>query len=142
MPSGHSTTIGAQITIIKAMFDLHEADDITRKPYPSHIQAVQSNKDGTELEHISSSGMTIIGELNKLAMNIGYARDSAGLHYSSDNIPGMKLGEDIAISLLIDKASEILESSKYFKGKFNGWLLEKFDGKIIRITSKGIITVK
>ena len=45
------------------------------------------------------------GELNKLAANISLGRDAAGVHYRSDGIEGIKLGEAIALSILRDVAT-------------------------------------
>jgi len=86
-PAGHATFAGAMITIIKAFFD-----------ESFEIYAFVPNVDGTEL--VSTNQKVTVGhELDKLASNIALFRDAAGVHYRSDGI-GIKLGEQIAISLL------------------------------------------
>jgi hypothetical protein len=60
-------------------------------------------------------------ELDKLAYNIALGRDTAGVHWRSDSVEGMKLGEAVAISLLTDMRDCFNES-------FQGFSLTKFDG--------------
>lgn len=38
--------------------------------------------------------------MNKLASNIALARNAAGVHWRSDGIEGLKLGEAVAIEIL------------------------------------------
>ena len=82
--------------------------------------------------------MTIIGELNKLGSNVTLGRDFAGVHYRCDGDCGIKLGEDYAITYLIDVAKEYHESQN---GQFKGWLLEKYDGSRVKITSTGATAI-
>ncbi|HSF49685.1 MAG TPA: hypothetical protein VLA74_02900 [Nitrososphaeraceae archaeon] len=65
------------------------------------------------------------GELNKLASNIGIGRDFAGIHWRSDAIEGMKLGEELAIRFLI-------EQKEIFYEKFD-FSITKFDGTSVTI---------
>jgi hypothetical protein len=83
----------------------------------------------------STSGMTINGELNKLGSIVSLGRNFAGVHYRADGEHGMLLGEQYAISYLVDHAKEYSES---YDGKFDGWVLEKFQGGFIKITKDGI----
>jgi hypothetical protein len=46
--------------------------------------------------------MTVGGELNKLAANIGLARNFAGVHWRSDYTASVKLGEQVAVHFLQD----------------------------------------
>ena len=59
-----------------------------------------------ELEPLPSSAppLKIGHELNKLASNIAFARSMAGVHWRSDNISGLLLGEQIAIGLLVEQS--------------------------------------
>ena len=44
--------------------------------------------------------LTVEGELNKLASNISIGRDWAGVHYFTDYIESIKMGEAIALGIL------------------------------------------
>jgi hypothetical protein len=46
-----------------------------------------------------------LGELNKLAANVSLGREACGVHYRSDGVEGMRLGEAIALSILGDLAA-------------------------------------
>jgi hypothetical protein len=70
--------------------------------------------------------MTVGGELNKLAANVAYGRNVAGVHWRSDGYESLRLGERIAVALLRDQKFTYVESSSAltFKG---------FDGTTITI---------
>jgi hypothetical protein len=40
---------------------------------------------------------TVGGELNKLAANVALGRDTAGVHWRSDGVEGLNLGEGVAV---------------------------------------------
>jgi hypothetical protein len=65
-------------------------------------------------------------ELNKLASNIALARDVAGVHWRSDGIQGLLLGEAVAISVLKDYRTTYNEP-------FSSFSLTKFDGTAITV---------
>jgi hypothetical protein len=44
------------------------------------------------------------GELNKLVANIALGRDAAGVHWRTDYMAGVLLGEAMAIGLLLDQS--------------------------------------
>ena len=89
-PAGHATIAGACVTILKAFFD---ADFVLPNP-------VVPSADGTSLETYSGPPLTINNELDKLASNISLGRDTAGVHWRSDGVEGIKLGEKVAIAML------------------------------------------
>ncbi len=89
-PAGHATVAGACITILKAFFN---PDFVLPDP-------VVTSADGTTLEAYSGPPLTINNELNKLAANVSLGRDTAGVHFRSDGIEGMNLGEKVAITML------------------------------------------
>jgi hypothetical protein len=64
--------------------------------------------------------------LNKLVANIVLGRDTAGVHWCSDGIEGLKLGEAVAIGILQDYRET-------FNEYFSGFSLTKFDGTTIII---------
>lgn len=134
--AGHAAVSGAAVTVMKAMLDCHDSDDETKKQWP--VDPKQSDNTGDNLEDYTeadASNMTIVGELNKLASNVALGRDFAGVHYRCDGDCGVALGEKYAITYLVDLAKELHESQS---GLFTGWLLEKFNGDRVRITSHGV----
>jgi hypothetical protein len=111
---GHGVIAGACVTILKWFFD--ESFVIPEPVVPSD--------DGTELlsyEGSDASQMTLGSEANKLASNIGIARNFAGVHYRSDYQQGLILGEALAISVLRDQAATYSEN-------YQGFTFTKFDG--------------
>ncbi|WP_367755389.1 vanadium-dependent haloperoxidase [Ammoniphilus sp. 3BR4] len=115
-PAGHACIVGAGVTILKAFFN--ESFVIPNPVVPSF--------DGLTLLPYSGPPLTIGGELNKLAANISIGRDAAGVHWRSDGIEGLKLGEAVAIGILRDYR-------KTYNEEFNGFSLTKFDGSSITI---------
>jgi hypothetical protein len=91
-PAVHATIAGAATTVLKALFD--EKFVIPNPVVP--------NASGESLEPYAGEPLTVGGELNKLAANIALSRDAAGVHYRSDSMNGLRLGEAIAISLMRD----------------------------------------
>lgn len=114
-PAGHAAIVGAGVTILKAFF---RSDFVLPRP-------VVPNSDGTELVPFVGPALTIGGELDKLASNISLGRDTGGVHWRSDGIQGMALGEAVALGLLRDEAE--LFSEKY------SFTLTKFDGETVTI---------
>jgi membrane-associated phospholipid phosphatase len=115
-PSGHATIAGACVTVLKAFFK--ESFVI---PNP-----VEATTDGLSLVPYAGSDLTVGGELNKLASNIAIGRDTAGVHWRSDGIEGLKLGEAVAISILTDMKG-------CFNENFKGFSLTKFDGTEVTV---------
>ena len=115
-PAGHAAVAGACATILKAFFD--EAYEI---PAP-----VEASADGLRLEPWTGTPLTLGGEINKLASNITLGRDAAGVHYRSDGIDGMTLGEEIGLGVLRDYAGCRPE-------RFDGFSLTRFDGTPVQV---------
>jgi len=110
-PAGHATQIGAGVTILKAFFN---EDYVIPNP-------VVASADGLKLQPYLDGDLKVGGELNKLAANIALGRDFAGVHWRSDCLEGMKLGESVAIGLLQDYRDTYNE-------EFQGFSFTKFDG--------------
>jgi hypothetical protein len=125
-PAGHAVIAGAGVTVLKAFFQGSMAI-----PDP-----VVASADGLSLMPYSSPPggppLTIAGELNKLASNIAIGRDTAGVHYRSDGIQGLRLGEAVAIGVLHDLVSTFTE-------EFEAFRLSRFDGTEITICRECIL---
>lgn len=114
--SGHAAVAGACVTILKAWFKEDE-------PLPAIFEVDTFNDKLVKCEN--TLGLTVGGELNKLADNVAIARNMAGVHYFTDAYESVLLGEKIAIG--------ILEEQKLcFREEF-AFNLIKFDGTPIRI---------
>jgi hypothetical protein len=117
---GHSGIAGACVTILKCWFD---TDFVIPNP-------VKPSADGLTLEPyvvgVDGPALTVLGELNKIASNIGIGRNISGVHYHSDFLQSTLLGEELAISILQDQAF-------LYNENFKGWKLTKFDGTKVLI---------
>ena len=111
-PAGHAVVAGACATVLKAFFD--EAFEI-RRP-------VEAAADGLSLVSYRGPDLNVGGELNKLAANIAIGRNAGGVHWRSDAIEGLKLGQEVAINLMKEERGCLNE-------RFDGLGLTKFDGK-------------
>jgi hypothetical protein len=110
-PAGHSTVAGACVTILKAWFD--ESFVLPDPVVPS--------EDGTALvPYTGTEQLTIGGELDKLAANIGTGRTIGGIHWRSDNTVGYTLGEEIAIGILRDHKDTLNEDVTFSLTRFDG----------------------
>ena len=119
-PQGHATMAGACATILKAAFDGSVAFNTL-----GDKRIVTASADGLSLVDYTGSDasrITVNGEIEKLASNIGQARDFAGIHWRSDYEWGLRLGEAAALSVLQD------QSSIYAGEKFKGFEITTFDG--------------
>jgi hypothetical protein len=113
--SGHATVAGACVTALKAFFD--ETDTVKNPMVPT--------SDGTALAPYDGPPLTIGGELNKVASNVANARNAAGIHWRTDAVNSLRLGEEITISILEEQ-----------KGSYNDQVsmtLTRFDGTQITI---------
>jgi hypothetical protein len=114
--AGHATVAGACVTILKALFD--ENHEIPNPVVPT--------PDGLHLEPYHGPALTVRGELNKLASNVATGRNISGVHWRSDSLQSMLLGEKVAISILRDQRGSYNE-------KFNGFTFTKFDGTTVTV---------
>lgn len=114
--AGHAAVAGACVTMLKAFFD-------TGWSLPS---AFEPNADGSALLNVTlDQPLTVEGELNKLAANIAVGRDWAGVHYFTDYIESLRIGEQIALG--------ILEEQRLGYGENFTMTVPLFDGTTIRI---------
>jgi membrane-associated phospholipid phosphatase len=125
-PEGHATMAGACATILKAAFD----GSVLYTELPRNGAIVTASPDGTALVPYTGSDagqITVNGEINKLASNIGQARDFAGIHWRSDADYGMLLGEAVALSILSD------QSNNYPGENFKEFTITKFDETTVTV---------
>ncbi len=117
--AGHATVAGACVTILKAIFDESFVIPNPLVPTPDGISLVPyAGPDAGKL--------TVGGELNKLASNIGIGRNIAGVHWRSDYAESLRLGEQIAISVLRDQRLTYAED-------FDGFTFTRFSGSKITV---------
>jgi hypothetical protein len=124
-PQGHASMAGACATILKAAFDGSVQFNTL-----NNGAIVTASEDGLSLVPYTGSDanqITVASEINKLASNIGQARDFAGIHWRSDYEWGLRLGEAVAISVLRD------QSNNYVGENFEGFEITTFDGRTITV---------
>jgi membrane-associated phospholipid phosphatase len=125
-PEGHGTMAGACATILKAAFD----GSVLYTSLPRNGTIVTASQDGTALvpyTGLDAGQITLNGEINKLASNIGQARDLAGVHWRSDSDYGLLLGEAVALSILSD------QRNNYPGENFEEFTITKFDGTTVTV---------
>ncbi|MGH8549217.1 MAG: vanadium-dependent haloperoxidase [Methylococcales bacterium] len=114
--SGHACVAGACVTILKAFFD---ESAIIQNP-------VVSTLDGSGTLPYVGPALTVGGELNKIASNVATGRNIAGVHWRSDAVESLNLGEAVAIGVLKDQRGLYAET-------FGGYTFTKFDGTTITV---------
>ena len=67
-------------------------------------------------------------EIDKLASNIALGRDAAGVHYRSDSVRGLFVGEQQALGLLRDY-------SRTYNERLDGFIVRKFNGDRVKVAS-------
>ena len=115
-PAAHACNAGACATILKAFFNANYV-----LPHP-----VEATADGSARELWRGAALTLGNEIDKLASNIALGRDAAGVHYRSDSVRGLFVGEQQALGLLRDY-------SRTYNERFDGFIVRKFDGNKVRI---------
>ena len=113
--AGHATVAGACVTILKAFFAMELEGKAVYLVEPKK-KGIAAEGDWLGQEHIyvphpdedrmvgldRGKGLTLEGELNKLAANIAIARNIAGVHFFTDYAESLVLGENIALGILED----------------------------------------
>jgi hypothetical protein len=123
-PTGHGTVAGACITALKFFFDC------SQKLRPLLTAAgrdvVVPNSGGLSLNSYTGSDrdeLDINGELNKLAYNISFGHGIlAGIHFRSSTYWSILLGEQVALSVLNDRAGSYNEPFHIQLRKLDGTL--------------------
>lgn len=111
--SGHACVAGTCVTVLKAWFN---------EAYPIPDPVVP-NDAGTALVPYTGpdkNRLTVGGELNKLAANIGNGRNMGGVHWRTDYREAFTLGETIAINILRDHKPTTNEGGTFTITRFDG----------------------
>jgi len=116
-PAGHAAISGACASVLKALF---------KEDFPIPNPVVPS-ADGTQLVPYTGPTLTVGNELDKLASNIAMGRNFAGIHWRSDSIEGIRLGEQAAIRLLED-------CRDLHNEPFEGFSFTSYDGEGVDIS--------
>lgn len=125
-PSGHAVVVGAAVTVIKAIWD--DRQPIVR---PTRKAAGEGPE---ALTDAAGQPLTVGGELDKLASNIAFGRDWAGVHFRTDGEHGILLGEQVAIDYLRDHAREYREQLR----DCPGFVLTRRTGQRVCIAPDGV----
>lgn len=123
-PTGHGAVAGACVTAIKFFYDC------TKKIRPLLTaidrDVVVPSDDGLTLNTYTGSdadSLDINGELSKLAFNISLGHGvHAGIHFRSSSFWSILLGEQVALSILRDRAKSYAEPFTITITKFDGTL--------------------
>lgn len=111
-PGGASSIGAVNATFLKAFFDETFVIPDPVQPDP---------RDPSRLIPYEGPPLTVGGELNKLATNLGQGRNWAGIHFRSDAAASLPQAEEVAIAILKDERAT-------FREPFRGFELTRFDG--------------
>ena len=120
--AGHATVAGGCVTMLKAFFKMF-GDDGQELPLfgAGDCTAYEASPTGTHLTQTTASKpLTIQGELDKLAANIAIGRNMAGVHYYSDYFDSLRMGERVAVGILLEQAATYAEPVSVSFTSFDG----------------------
>jgi len=130
-PTGHGTVGGACITALKFFVD--GSQKIRPLLTAAGREVVVPDAGGLSLDTYTGAdrdSLDINGELNKLAYNISFGHGiHAGIHFRSSTFWSILLGEQVALSVLRDRAMSYNEPFTI--------TITKFDGTTATITNMG-----
>ncbi len=110
-PTGHGAVGGACITALKFFFD--GSQNIRQLLARIGRDVCEPRQDGSLLDVYTGAdrdSLTVNGELNKLAFNISFGHGiHAGIHFRSSTLNSILLGEQVALSVLQDRAKSYNE---------------------------------
>jgi membrane-associated phospholipid phosphatase len=119
-PSGHATIAGACATVMKAFFD----------PELKFRFPLQPTSDGRDRDPYDGPATNVRTEIDKLAANIAVGRQWAGIHWQTDSIGGLQLGEEVGLAVLKELFDQYYEAKA---GWFKGFTVNRFDGRLVKI---------
>jgi hypothetical protein len=121
-PTGHGTVGGACITALKFFFK--GSQKIRPLLTAAGRDVYEPSTDGLSLNTYTgadANDLDINGELNKLAYNISFGHGiHAGIHFRSSTYWSILLGEQVALSVLQDRAKSYNEPFTISIKKFDG----------------------
>jgi hypothetical protein len=121
-PTGHGTVAGACITALKFFFD--GSQKIRSLLTGAGRDVYVPSADGLSLNIYTGAdkdNLDINGELNKLAYNVSFGHGiHAGIHFRSSTYWSILLGEQVALSVLEDRARSYNEPFTINITKFDG----------------------
>ena len=133
--AGHATVAGGCVTMLKAFFEMFEDCD-------SYVERPLCDKDGDPIAFVPNADgsrlvkdkkfkgkLTIQGELDKLAANISIGRNMAGVHYYSDYYDSLRMGERVAVGILLEQAPTYGDGMQL--------TFKSFDGDYVTLTGEG-----
>ena len=119
---GHSTVAGACCTAIKFFFN--GSQKLRPLLQAQGRDLMQPTSDGLSLVPYTGADadqIDINGELSKIAFNVAFGHGvHAGIHFRSSNYWGVLLGEQVALSILKDRAKSYEEPFTVNITKFDG----------------------
>ncbi len=146
--AGHATVAGGCVTMLKAFFEMFEDCDSFKErelrvdaggKYCATGKPVvyEADNNGDALKDVGANlkksenieALTIQGELDKLAANISIGRNMAGVHYYSDYYDSLRMGERIAVGILMEQAPTYVD---YMEMTF-----KSYDGDYVTISGEG-----
>ncbi|WP_299493053.1 vanadium-dependent haloperoxidase [Acaryochloris sp. IP29b_bin.137] len=154
--AGHATVAGACVTMLKAFFDTdavlgrdpNDVDSngvgtvkiISRAMYDEGgftpvAYVSQGNSLDDQADSLNNVPLTVGDELNKLAANISIGRDMAGVHYYTDYIDSLIMGEKVAIGVLLEQS---LAYEIYPNNVQPSFKLKTFLGQNLEIRNGGL----
>jgi hypothetical protein len=116
-PGGASENTAINTTLLKAFYDEDYVIPDPVQPDPD---------DPTRLIPYEGPPLTVGGELNKLATNLGQGRNWLGVHRRSDAAVSLPHAEQIAVGILRDERPTLVE-------QFEGFRLSLYDGTLVTV---------
>ncbi|MEM7440859.1 MAG: vanadium-dependent haloperoxidase [Pseudomonadota bacterium] len=132
--AGHATVAGGCVTMLKAFFEMYENCDSTKerdlRDSDGNAIIYEADATGAGLQKSKKfkDTLTIQGELDKLAANISIGRNMAGVHYYSDYYDSLRMGERVAIGILMEQAPSYGEAMET--------TFKSFDGDLVTISGE------
>lgn len=101
--AGHATVAGACVTVLKIYFD-------DEAPFPGPVLLPSPDGSLPSTPYVGPT-LTIGGELNKLASNVAMGRSMGGVHFRTDNMRSMRMGEELAAVMVANQLSHFREGA-------------------------------
>lgn len=130
--AGHATVAGSCTTMLKAFFAMRNKNGLPLTLADIGMGVVVPTPDGQALVPaggINGTDLTVEGELDKVAANVSVGRNMAGVHYYSDYYDSLRMGERVAVGMLMEQMLTYPEAMSLS--------LTSFDGEALVISHDG-----